>query len=159
MSNYSRSRTRKFLYQMLYASSFWKMNVEEFKESFYSWVFEASLDEQYLKTMYDLILTHEVFLITIIKRFAPKFKIEDMDLSYVLPIFIWVTEILFYPEEIPLKVSLNEAVEISKVYWDDPSRKMVNGVLNNFCKNLDEIVIESKNYKIDENEKLIFSKN
>lgn len=49
---------------------------------------KQSLDEQYLKTMYDLILTHEAFLISIIKRFAPKFKIEDMDLSYVLPIFI-----------------------------------------------------------------------
>lgn len=146
MSNYSRSRTRKFLYQLLFASTFSKVNLDEFMQSFYEWVFEATLDEQYLNTMYDLILKNEKFLITLVNRFAPKFKIEDMDLSYVLPIFIGMTEVLYYPEEIPLKVSLNEAVEIAKVYGDDPAKRMVNGVLYNFSKDLELIVNESKDF-------------
>jgi hypothetical protein len=38
--------------------------------------------------MFDLIIKNEQFLIEIVKTYAPKFDIEDMDLSYVLPIFI-----------------------------------------------------------------------
>jgi transcription termination factor NusB len=47
---------------------------------------------------------------------------------------------LFLKEEIPAKVSLNEAIELSKTYWDDSSKKIVNWILNNFYKNI-------KNYK------------
>jgi len=151
MLNYSRSRTRKFLYQVLYASTFSKVEIEEFKESFYSGVFESNLDEEYLKNMFELVLKNESFLIHIVTKYAPKFKISDMDLSYVLPIFIWMTEVLYYPEEIPLKVSINEAVEISKVYWDDPAKKMVNGVLYNFSKDLEEITAESKTFNLEIN--------
>jgi hypothetical protein len=38
--------------------------------------------------MYDLVLEKEGFFITLIKRFAPKFDIENMDLSYIIPIYI-----------------------------------------------------------------------
>jgi N utilization substance protein B len=86
-------------------------------------------------------------LIEIVKTYAPKFDIEDMDLSYVLPIFIWVTEILLFSWEIPVKVSINEAVEISKVYWDDSSRKMVNWVLNRVISDLDELNKKLSNFK------------
>lgn len=136
MSHFSRSRTRKFLYQMLYASSYGKIEIESFKESFFSWVFDTQLDDQYLQEMYKIIEENELFLIEIIKKYAPKFDVENMDLSYVLPIFIGASEILFLQEEIPVKVSINESVEIAKVYGDDSSRKMVNGVLNNIYKDL-----------------------
>lgn len=151
MSNYSRSRTRKFLYQMLYARSFWEINNEEFRESFFSWVFNSNLDEEYLNWMYEIILKKESFLISIIKKFAPKFNIDNMDLSYVLPIYIWAGEILFFSWDIPEKVSINEAIEIAKVYWDDSSKKIVNWVLNNLLKNIEEIKEESLNFDYENN--------
>ena len=36
-----------------------------------------------------------------------------------------------YVEEVPAKVALNEALELTKKYSDDESRKFVNGVLSN----------------------------
>lgn len=42
---------------------------------------------------------------------------------------------LFYSPEIPVKVALNEALELTKKYSDDESRKFVNGVLSNIIKN------------------------
>jgi len=146
-SNFSRSRTRKFLYQMLYASTFSKVDDESFRQSFFSWIFASNIDEDYLKEMFDLIIKNEQFLIEIVKTYAPKFDIEDMDLSYVLPIFIWVTEMLLFSWEIPVKVSINEAVEISKVYWGDSSRKMVNWVLNRVVSDLDELNKKLSNFK------------
>ncbi len=158
MSNFSRARTRKFLYQMLYASTFSKIEEMTFREAFFSWVFNAEIDEEYLKNMFQLILDNEQFLIEIIHMYAPKFDIENMDVSYVLPIFICCTEILFFSEEIPLKVSLNEAIEIAKVYGDDSSKKMVNGVLNNIINNIDELKSKLWNFSKIENRTSFFKK-
>ncbi len=37
---------------------------------------------------------------------------------------------MFYREDVPLRVSLNEAIELSKKYDDDKAYGFVNGVLN-----------------------------
>ncbi len=37
---------------------------------------------------------------------------------------------MFYMEDVPLRVSLNEAIELSKKYDDDKAYGFVNGVLN-----------------------------
>ena len=44
---------------------------------------------------------------------------------------------IYLKEEIPMKVSINEAVEMAKVYSSDSSKKIVNGILNNFYKNIE----------------------
>jgi N utilization substance protein B len=49
-----------------------------------------------------------------------------MNLTYIIPVYISITEMLFIEEEIPPKVSINEAVELAKIYGDDSSRKIVN---------------------------------
>ncbi len=38
---------------------------------------------------------------------------------------------MFYREDVPLRVSLNEAIELSKKYDDEKAYGFVNGVLNN----------------------------
>jgi 1-acyl-sn-glycerol-3-phosphate acyltransferase len=70
-----------------------------------------------------------------------------MDLTYVLPIFIWIWEMFFFSKEIPVKVSINEAIEISKTFWDDSAKKIVNWVLNKVMKDYDELKKELKEKK------------
>jgi N utilization substance protein B len=48
-------------------------------------------------------------------------------------------------EEIPAKVSINEAVEMAKAFWDESAKKIVNGVLNNVYENQEEMKELSKN--------------
>ena len=62
-----------------------------------------------------------------------------MSPTYILPIYIALAEIFFLEEEIPIKVSLNEAIEIAKTYADDPGKKVVNGILNQVMENYDEL--------------------
>jgi len=143
---------------MLYASTFSKIDEETFREAFFSGIFDATIDEEYLKTMFDLIVEHQQFLVEIIQTYAPRFDIENMDLSYVLPIFIWTTEILILPEEIPVKVSINEAVEISKVYGDDSSRKMVNGVMNKVFNDIENLKEKLKHFSKNPEAKMFFKK-
>ena len=88
MSNFARSRTRKFLYQMLYASTFSQIEELSFREAFFDWVFSSNIDEEYLKTMEELIFKNEPFFLDIIKKYSPKFDVINMDLSFIIPIYI-----------------------------------------------------------------------
>lgn len=38
---------------------------------------------------------------------------------------------MLYVDNVPNKVVLNEAIELTKVFSDDQSRKFVNGILSN----------------------------
>jgi N utilization substance protein B len=78
-------------------------------------------------------------MVEIIKKYAPKFSIESMNLTYILPIFIALSEMFFIKEEVPALVSINEAVELAKVYGDESSKKIVNGILHKVSQNIDEI--------------------
>ena len=82
---------------------------------------------------------YESFFISILQKYTPKFKVQNMSLSYILPIYIALSEMFFLEEEIPWIVSINEAVEISKVYWDDSAKKIVNWVLNKVLTNFEEL--------------------
>lgn len=131
MSQISRKLSRKILFQKLYAHCFYKNTNELFLESFFEGKFNREIDEKYIEEMFNLVVSNEKFLITLIQKYAPKFDIEKMSLSYILPIYIGAAEMLFLKEEIPAKVSINEWVELAKVYWDDSAKKIVNWVLNN----------------------------
>ena len=135
----NRKKTRKLLFQELYSKSVNKLNTKQFRESFFNNIHSFNIDENYLNSMHNVISDNEKFFIHIFKLFAPKFNIEKMSLLNILPIYIWLAEMFFLDEEIPAKVSINEAVEIAKVYWDDSAKKIVNWVLNKVYKDFDNL--------------------
>jgi transcription antitermination protein NusB len=127
MKQISRKLSRKILFQKLYAQCFYDNNELLFKETFIDGDIHANeIDSEYVEKMFRIIQTHEANCIAIIERFAPKFEIHKMHISYVIPLYIGICEILYYPEEIPLKVSINEAIEITKIFSDDSGKKIVN---------------------------------
>ena len=70
-------------------------------------------------------------LLTIINKYAPKFDITTMPVTNLLPIMIASYEMLYLTmDTIPEKVSINEGIELAKMFSDDTARTMVNGVLN-----------------------------
>jgi len=87
--------------------------------------------------MFTLIVQHEKYFLAIIECYAPKFDIETMNKASIVAICIGICEMKFLTEEIPAKVSMNESVEMAKVFGDDSSSKVVNGILNNYYKNFD----------------------
>ena len=135
----NRKKSRKLLFQELYAMSINDFDAILFRESFFENTFTFSPDEKYINEMEKIIRFNEPFFISIIQKYTPKFNVKTMSLSYILPIYIWLAEMFFYSEEIPAKVSINEAIEVAKVYWDDSSKKIVNWVLNKVYINFDEL--------------------
>jgi N utilization substance protein B len=56
-----------------------------------------------------------------------------MPAGNLLPIFIAVYEMIYLQcDKIPVKVSIDEALELAKLYSDDKGRVLINGVLNSF---------------------------
>jgi N utilization substance protein B len=142
MSKISRPKTRRFLFQALYSrihlgSSFDK---NTFIDSFFEEDYAGVIDMTYFEEVFSGIISREAELIHIIERFAPKFDVSLMPAGNLLPIFIAVYEMLYLKcDTIPLKVSIDEALELAKLYSDDKGRVLVNGVLNSFKDQIEPV--------------------
>lgn len=133
---------------MLYASTYWQVDKGVFLSSFFDGDHKINIDDAYFDEVYNGVLKKEKYLIYVLKKYASKFDVTNMHIEYVLPIFIWSYEMLYIKEDIPERVSINEAIELSKKFCDDSARKLVNWVLNSLITHLPEIKEELKNTKI-----------
>ncbi|MDD5197288.1 MAG: transcription antitermination protein NusB [Candidatus Gracilibacteria bacterium] len=133
MIKVSRRKTRSYLLQALYARSMGGINFDEpsFLLAFFDEATPSFLDSSYFQAMFTGVIEKEGELLTIIHRYAPKFDITSMPVGNLLPIMIASYEMLYLTiDTIPEKVSINEAIELAKIFSDDTARTMVNGVLN-----------------------------
>ena len=74
----------------------------------------------------------------LISRHAPEWPLDQVAVidRNILRLALW--EIAFY-RETPLRVVINEAVELAKVYGTDNSPRFVNGVLGSLVESLEKI--------------------
>ncbi len=134
----------------MYARSLgWVIQEETFMDSFFHGKFRVDLDEWYIREMEQLLIEKEAYCLGLIKKYAPKFDIENMNIENTLPIMIGIIEMFFLKEEIPAKVTINEAVELAKMYADDSSKRIVNGVLNKIYQDIETINADIEKYKLD----------
>ncbi len=145
-SQKNRKKTRKLLYQLLFNKCFQKVDFNDFIDNFYTEVFSFTKDDKYLKSMLDIIEKKEAFFIKIIKKYSKKFDFEKMNIENVIPIYISLAEIFYFEEEIPIKVSVNEAVELAKIYSDESAKKIVNWVLQKVINDYKTLKKEEKNF-------------
>lgn len=98
-------------------------------------------DKQFLDALVEGVSSNQAFLSEIIGGYASGYAVEriyKIDLALLL---IASFEILFM-EDVPVKVSVNEAVELAKVYSTDNSPSFVNGILASVIKNKEDILNE-----------------
>ena len=80
----------------------------------------------------------------IISEFTPEWENERIAVIDLIILKMCLTEFLNFPS-IPIKVSINEYIEISKNYSSPESSNFINGVSNNVFKNLKEKELIKKN--------------
>lgn len=102
---------------------------------------KASLDQEredievreYTETLVRGVLDHLESIDKIIVRFAENWTMNRM--AYVdRNILRLSTYELLHTNEIPVKVAINEAVELAKRFGEDDSSKFVNGILDRIAK-------------------------
>lgn len=68
----------------------------------------------------------------LIERFAPAFPVEQMSVVDRNILRLAIFEILFHSTT-PIKVAINEAVELAKTFGSDSSPRLINGVLGSIA--------------------------
>jgi N utilization substance protein B len=74
------------------------------------------------------VLQHKSQLDGLIKKFAPVFPVEQMSIVDRSILRLAIFEILF-GDKTPLKVAINEAIELAKDFGSDSSPRLINGIL------------------------------
>lgn len=70
----------------------------------------------------------------LIKEQCVNWDLDRLTVIDVCILYIGITEILFF-DDVPFKVSIDEAIEIAKDYSTDKSGKFINGILDPIANN------------------------
>ena len=144
-----RTRAREFALQILYQTDITKGNLQEIMADFWrnksdvnlssneKKVIETDKEDDEIRAYAERLAagTHEKteMIDKIIERFAENWEMARM--AYVdRNILRLSTYELLHMEDIPVKVAINEAVELAKRYGEADSSKFVNGILDKIAK-------------------------
>jgi len=83
----------------------------------------------FIRELVDGVIQNKVELDGNIKRFAPAWPVEQLSLIDRNILRLAIFELLF-DNKAPVKVAINEAVELAKSFGSDNSARFVNGVLS-----------------------------
>lgn len=92
-------------------------------------------DIDFGKTLANTIVNKQEYLNNLLEEFAQNWEIDRIAKIDRYLVQSAICELIFF-EEIPPKVSINEAIEISKKYSTDRSKMFVNGILDSILKKL-----------------------
>ena len=131
-----RTQAREFALQVLYQIDMTRSSAAEVLEDLNKTLEMDKSDAEVKKYAETLVCGTLEKLDTIdkmIERFAENWDIKRM--AYVdRNILRLATYEMMYLEEIPIKVAINEAVELAKRYGESDSSKFVNGILDRIAK-------------------------
>ncbi len=94
--------------------------------------------ETYLRRLVDSALGNQPEIDAVLRRHLARWRLERLTVLDRAILRLAATEILYF-DDIPPKVTINEAVEIAKKYGDDDAGKFVNGVLDSVFQETDRV--------------------
>jgi N utilization substance protein B len=98
-------------------------------------LFKNEEDEEFVKILFRKAVMHSKKCSDLIDKNTTNWEVDRIALMDILVMQLAITEILEFPE-IPVKVTLNEYIEIAKYYCTSKSSTFVNGILDNIVKQI-----------------------
>lgn len=128
MAAMTRKEAREELFRLLFETEF---RTEEDPREIYALALEARQirEDAYVKECYFGVREHLEEIDAILSKHSNGWKPSRLSATSRSVIRLCIYEMMFR-EDIPAAVSLNEAVELVKLYDDPKARAFVNGVLN-----------------------------
>lgn len=127
-----RRKAREMALQALYAMDLIGLWEEDFSELLYEkerWPSSATHASKILTG----ILEHHEPIDEALEGYADYWKVSRMNLIDRNILRIAVYELLFC-DDIPMKVSINEAIELGKMYGTPETKRFLNGILDRIAK-------------------------
>ncbi|MBA4323043.1 MAG: transcription antitermination factor NusB, partial [Odoribacter sp.] len=90
---------------------------------------------QYVMTLFRKTVLRSRECSELINRNTTNWEVERIALMDILVMQLAITEIIEFPE-IPVKVTLNEYIEIAKYYCTSKSSTFVNGILDKVVREM-----------------------
>lgn len=100
---------------------------------------EEAVPSEFGQRLIKGIFAHLSELDSLIEKYAENWRVERMPLTDRNILRLALYEII-YESDIPIGVSINEAVELAKAYGTDDSGRFVNGLLGRLVR--EELAIE-----------------
>lgn len=95
------------------------------------------IDLKYSKELAESFNSNKESIDSLINKYAKNWTINRMAKVDLAILRLAICEIL-YMSEMPTKVSINEAIELAKLYCDDKSPKFINGILGSVVSEIGE---------------------
>jgi len=137
MADSSRSRARELVLQGLYAIEVGENSSEDV---FADIIDEGDLDgrtREFAHALFEQVRGNRQWSDQAITELAHNWKLERIAVVDRIILSMAMTELKVMPE-VPVKVVLNEAIELAKLFSTAESSAFINGILDAFVKNLPE---------------------
>ncbi len=133
---YKRRTVREKTLQILYAYELNRESLSALSDGILSDVPEK-VDKEFANNLVNRVLIHKDELDKNIMRRVDNWEMNRIALIDKILLRMGICELLFFPD-IPPKVSINEAIEIAKIYSTAGSGKFINGILDAILSELKE---------------------
>ena len=89
--------------------------------------------KRYGMSLVDLIQEHRAELDALLEEYSQGWSLDRLAILDRLLLYIALTELQYKPD-VPVKVVINEAVEIANKFSTENSSRFINGILNQFAR-------------------------
>lgn len=133
----NRRKSRAIAMELLYSDTINTRN-EEINDAYIDEFIDISdtketLDRSYIAKISSIVVEKDEYLKAVIRNFLKEWTLERISKVNLAILKLAVAEIIFL-DDIPERVSLNEALELSKIYSDEEATSFINGVLDKVLK-------------------------
>jgi len=135
----SRRKCRELVLKTLYASEIREMNWEKLLGPMLEQSKVNPKDEAFIQSLIKQILEHEDKIDDLIKNKLEHWDFKRLNSVDRIILKMGVCEMLYFPD-IPVKVSIDEAIELAKKFSSGEAGKFVNGILDAIAKSNKEIL-------------------
>ena len=127
---------REAAFIVLYQMELTNQSTEEIAECT-SEAFEMPVNKAVI-SLADKVWEKRAAIDEIIGKYSPSRAVNRISKVNLTILRISIYELTYQKDTIPPKVSINEAIELTKAYADNSDKAFVNGVLNSYFKDMEK---------------------
>jgi len=124
-----RRKSREFALQVLYQLDITEQDVSKVLTQFQNHFVGKGERDDFLERLVLGVTEHRSEIDELIERFSENWRLERMAVIDRTILRLAIFELL-YCEDIPPKVTLNEAIELGKRFGSEDSGRFINGILD-----------------------------
>ncbi len=130
----TRRKQRELAFSLLFEKNF---DMERDVNEIYNTAITVREEEsdEFVNQTVNGISVHYDEIMAIIEKNSQGWKLNRISRVSLSILQLAIYEMIY--TDIPLKVSINEALELSKIYDDDKARAFINGILNSVAQGID----------------------